>query len=750
MPRVVTRTETKIFLAVFLLGFGFVLYTQHAWEDFWIAFRTSRNLATGQGAVYVPGERLQTYTSPLGMLLPAGLSWLTGNGPEDVVLWLFRLVSLAALAGGATILYAILKALAIRPKATGLTLALLALDSKILDFSTNGMETGLLIFFLALTLHGMLVSGPRQIPRIGLGWAGLMWTRPDSCVYIAALGVGALLFLRPGQGNAPSGTRLPRLLQAGLICLAMYLPWFLWAWWYYGSPLPHTILAKGTNSPPRSRPGLAVNFPFRHGLDHKASVWWTFLPSYASTSDWPMLLIAGYALAAWAAALAWLCPLFRPVTRMLSFVCYTCQFFLTDVVRNFYPWYLPGVAVLEYLVLGLMFDQLLSRTERPSQPPGDRRWTRLMPAVRRGVPLALLAVQLALTACVARLTQQEQRWIENGVRRSIGQWLHDHAAPQDTVLLEPLGYIGYYSGLKTLDYPGLSSRKVVEVRRHLGPEKERLAWMELNPDWLVLRQREADGKSFIDAHHLKDFYDLVMVEDASDQLPIRTIFAGDAKFLVFHRKSAWQASQAIVDVFDAAVKRTGQRNTLAVTAYSTTPGWRQVGLRLVDYSTPTADGIQDVILQATPPASAARPQVQIYDLSAELPDAARVRGVRISDAHQRTLQTLRYLARGAAPIGKDPIIFYKDAQVKDGKLLVKTRYCGGASHELQLSWDGSSLKSFPHSQVTLHLSHNANGDPDRNPVTEWLTFVLSPPLDAPEKYVINLEANGATNLVYEP
>jgi len=360
----------------------------------------------------------------------------------------------------------------------------------------------------------------------------------------------------------------------------------------------------------------------------------------------------------------------------------------------------------------------------------------------------LLAVQLGLTACVARRTQVGQQLIENG-RRSIGQWLHDHAAPQDTVLLEPLGYIGYYSGLKTLDYPGLSSREVVEVRRRLGPEKERLAWMELNPDWLVLRQREVDGKSFIDAKHLKDFYDLVMVRDASDQLPMQVIFAGDAKFLVFHRKSAWKASLAIVDVFDAAVKRTGQGNTLALTAYSTTPGWQKVGLRLVDYATPPADGIQDVILQAAPPATAARPQIQTYELSAELPATAWVKGVRISDAYQHTLHTLRYLAKGAAPIGKDAIIC-TDAQLKDGKLLVKTRYCGGARHELQLSWDGSSLKSFPHSQVTLHLSHNANGDPDRNPVTEWLTFVLSPPLDAPEKYVINLEANGATNLVYEP
>ena len=77
-------------------------------------------------------------------------------------------------------------------------MALIGLDAKIVDFSINGMETGLLIFFLALAIHGLVVTGPRQMLRLGGGWAGLMWTRPDSCVYIAIMGIGALVFL-PGK-----------------------------------------------------------------------------------------------------------------------------------------------------------------------------------------------------------------------------------------------------------------------------------------------------------------------------------------------------------------------------------------------------------------------------------------------------------------------------------------------------------------------------------------------------------------------
>ena len=55
--------------------------------------------------------------------------------------------------------------------------------------------------------------------------------------------------------------------------------------------------------------------------------------------------------------------------------------------------------------------------------------------------------------------------------------------------MEPLGHIGYFSGLKTYDYPGLSSREMVEAVRALGIDSGHLAEF-LCPDWLVLRPHE--------------------------------------------------------------------------------------------------------------------------------------------------------------------------------------------------------------------------------------------------------------------
>ena len=252
MKMVAIRPAVMVGGAVFLLGLVFAIYTQHVWDDYWITFRCGRNLATGHGLVFTPGQRLHTFTSPLGFLLPAGFSWLTGNQSDELVLWLFRLTSIAALAAGLVLLFLLLQKLQQHRLAVWLTLALLGLDAKLMDFSINGMETGLPFFFLALAIHGLVVTGPRQMLRIGAGRAGLMWTRPDSCVYIAALGIGALLF-SPNRTAGQSRKGLWKvLLAAGLICTVLYLPWFVWAWSYYGSPVPYPVVAKGTNLPPFS------------------------------------------------------------------------------------------------------------------------------------------------------------------------------------------------------------------------------------------------------------------------------------------------------------------------------------------------------------------------------------------------------------------------------------------------------------------------------------------------------------------
>lgn len=540
------RPEVKVAGLVLLIGLVFAACTQHAWEDYWITFRASRNLATGHGLVFTPGERLHSFTSPLGVLLPAAFSWLTGNQSDNLVLWLFRLVSLGALAAGVVLLFRVLQTLQLRRVSCWLTVALIGLDAKIVDFSINGMETGLLVFFLALAIHGLVVTGSRQMLRIGVGWAGLMWARPDSCVYIAILGVGTLLFLS-GKTADRSGKGWGKLLfRAGLVCAILYLPWFLWAWSYYGSPIPHTIIAKGANQPPIASVYLLTDlltFPLRMLTSTDSSIQFTFLPGFADHGGWSDTFVrVSYELGV-VAALAWLIPVLRPQARLFSLAYLLGNFYLSDVLKYFPPWYLPTVAVLGYLTIGLLFDQALCLAMKFPQLGWDRGWFAHLPKILRFSAVGLVAGQLAVTVCVARQLQVQQSLIENGLRRPIGLWLRDHAqTPHETVMLEPLGYIGYYSGLKMLDYPGLASKEMVETRKRLGPARQNQVYLELKPDWLVLRPAEAQNGTYVDTDGLRKFYEQVQVFDASDKinairwLPGRPYVQFDQIFLIYHRK----------------------------------------------------------------------------------------------------------------------------------------------------------------------------------------------------------------------
>src|SRR6185436_14813475 len=72
--------------------------------------------------------------------------------------------------------------------------AFMALDAKTIDFTTNGMETGFLLLFLAYTLWVMFVCERRRGLHLGLAWGALMWTRPDSFLYIGLLSAGVFFF----------------------------------------------------------------------------------------------------------------------------------------------------------------------------------------------------------------------------------------------------------------------------------------------------------------------------------------------------------------------------------------------------------------------------------------------------------------------------------------------------------------------------------------------------------------------------
>ena len=132
------KKYAAIFSSVFVIAMSFALYTNHTWEDYYITYRPSKNLATGHGLVFVPGERVHTFTSPFNVLVPAIFSMITGNTSDTLVLWLYRIVCSFGLSAAAVFFFRIARHNSFMTLPLIVLLGMFATDGKIVDFTING------------------------------------------------------------------------------------------------------------------------------------------------------------------------------------------------------------------------------------------------------------------------------------------------------------------------------------------------------------------------------------------------------------------------------------------------------------------------------------------------------------------------------------------------------------------------------------------------------------------------------------
>lgn len=163
----------------------------------------------------------------------------------------------------------------------------------------------------------------------------------------------------------------------------------------------------------------------------------------------------------------------------------------------------------------------------------------LSSALRTGAMGAVL-FQLLVLAAAGWEMRIQQRVIEDGIRRDIGLWLRQNSAQNDTVFMECLGYIGYYSQRKIYDYPGLSSPEVVAAIKK-GSRRFAEVISLLQPTWLVLRPFEIADSSRPENAALRDYvvirtWDAQAKLDAISLLPGRGWLEHDAKFILLRRK----------------------------------------------------------------------------------------------------------------------------------------------------------------------------------------------------------------------
>jgi hypothetical protein len=442
--RRVFATAGLIYLSITTLVIG-LAFSQWAYDDPYITFRYARNLAGGEGFVYNPGEQVLSTTTPLFALLLALLSRLQPDIPR-----LANWIGAFSLAVGGLLLWVLAQ-----DWETPLAgwAGLLLYPTFPLLLGTLGSELPL---YLAFCL-GAFAAFARQRYRVtAVACALAVLTRPDGILVPAVLGAAFLL--------QDAWRRRPIPWQALLLFAVMVLPWFVFAWAYFGSPLPATLAAK------RLQGAMHISTPYFPGLlvvmGTLANRWQYWLEL--------LLALVGLAAAVWKRR-SWLL-LFS--WTFLFFFSYS----LLGVSRYFW-YYAPLVpGFLAMVGLGIW---LLSTILAGLKWSGQESQLRLS----QGMGWAVI-LTLSLAQGIGAWQQSQQLDARSDLYRQVGEWLNQNTLNKARVGALEVGIIGYYAMRPMVDFAGLIQP---DVARQLRPETTyadaaRWAVETYRPDYLVLQK----------------------------------------------------------------------------------------------------------------------------------------------------------------------------------------------------------------------------------------------------------------------
>lgn len=388
-------------------------------DDAFISYRYARNLISGQGLVFNPGERVEGYTNLLYVLLMAPAAWLVGADRLLAVSIGFNLLCAAATV---LALFLFARERLGSPRA-GMAALVLALCPSLWVAVASGLETPLV---LALQVALWIAAEPCAEGRGGRDRGG----RPLLALVILTVAMGLVRadgFIAPLLAAAYltlRGRRRAALAMAGAtaVTLAGLVAWRLA---YYGWPLPNTYYAK-VAGPLSERIGTA-------------------LPQLSRVVFTTGMMVSVVAL------LLAVLRLTRQVSRGQSRFSSALSFPVLFAPAWVGYWIYVGGDVFYERFLLILF------------PLGIFVLLDLL----RNAPLRVSAAIVSLTLLLQLLQAgQDPRFRYTGERFDRWVLLGRHLArshPGATLATDAAGKIPYFSGLRTIDMLGLTDAHIAHV-----------------------------------------------------------------------------------------------------------------------------------------------------------------------------------------------------------------------------------------------------------------------------------------------
>ena len=413
-----------------------VAFLGHAWllhftaDDAYISFRYAQNWAEGHGCVYNVGERVEGYTNFAWVLLLALLR-LVGLDMEFCAVML-------GLTSGVLLLVCVGRFVFVPgPRWRSLVAAaMLAAFGPLAAWAGAGLETAL---FTVLTFAAVVsfIKG-LQASRFGFSTGILlalaMLIRPDGIVTCGGLLLAATV-LDPG--------RLVSVWRPVLSFAVIYVPYFLWRWAYYDLLLPNTYYVK-----------VATVSDLGQGRRYLAA----FLRDYPFT----LLAVLPMCMAAWSLGRR---SSARPDCAVTVCFAAVTLLYLGYVVRtdgDWMPFYRRLVPVLPFVVcmVAMGLSSLNALAMGGGSALASRAW--LVARVLAWVLVAENLVVPSLTEAMGVRAPRPgghclatMRELSDAGRR-VGRWLKSNAWPQDSVATRAAGALAYFSGLRIVDFHGLT------------------------------------------------------------------------------------------------------------------------------------------------------------------------------------------------------------------------------------------------------------------------------------------------------
>lgn len=192
-------------------------------DDAYITFRYAENLAAGFGLVYNRGEHVLGTTTPLFCILLSAFRFLGMSIPLAA-----DLVNLVSAGLCALLVFMIVSKGGSRWLGLSAALLFIFFPHFWLNLGT-GMES---LFTTFLCLLAVWLDMRNRPVWFGVVSGLLLLTRLDAISLLAALLL--IRFLKS-----------PRQAIVGLLVMGLVLlPWLVFSWRYFGSPIPHSLLAK--------------------------------------------------------------------------------------------------------------------------------------------------------------------------------------------------------------------------------------------------------------------------------------------------------------------------------------------------------------------------------------------------------------------------------------------------------------------------------------------------------------------------